>query len=147
MTGKPAAIKTKTSAGGVVYRRKDGNFRVVLIKPARGTVFTLPKGEIDEGESYADTALREVREETGLNAEITAALGSVTYWFFLREKNTKYRKTVHFFLMKYLGGSTEDHDFEVEKVIWIDIDEAMKKVVYRSDIEMLQKAKRILLEE
>lgn len=138
MKRKPAPIRTKTSAGGVLYEERDDGIWVILIKPAHAHILTLPKGEVDEGESYEETALREVREETGLRGEIIEKLDSVTYWFFLKRENVKYKKTVHYFLMRHLDGDTGDHDHEVQEVLWMRLDDAMKKVQYRSDIKMLQ---------
>lgn len=145
MSSRPASIRTKTSAGGVVFSKKDGNVMVVLIRPARGSAVTLPKGEVNEGETFPDAAKREVREETGLEAEIRADLGNVTYWYFLKDENIKFKKTVHFFLMEFTGGSTSDHDYEVEEAAWYGIDDAIKLVTYKTDVEILTKAKEIVL--
>jgi 8-oxo-dGTP pyrophosphatase MutT (NUDIX family) len=106
MARKPASLKTKTSAGGVVYRENGKGFEIILIKIKNGTIFTLPKGAIDEGESIDETALREVREETGVNGEIEEELGNVSYWFYAKGENIKYKKTVHYFLLRYVSGET-----------------------------------------
>lgn len=137
MNRRPAPIRIKTSAGGVVYEKREDDIWVVLIKPVHGHVLTLPKGEMDAGETEEETAIREVREETGLRGKIIEKLDSVTYWYYLRRNNIKYKKTVHYFLMAYAGGSIEDHDHEVEEVLWMKLEDARKQVRYRSDMKML----------
>jgi 8-oxo-dGTP pyrophosphatase MutT (NUDIX family) len=144
MTKKPASLKTKTSSGGVVYRKNAKGFEVILIKIKNGTVFTLPKGSIDDGESIDETALREVREETGVNGEIEEELGNVSYWFYAKGENIKYKKTVHYFLLRYVSGDTADHDAEVEDAVWIELDKALELVMYKTDRQILQKVKEIL---
>lgn len=141
MGKRPAKLKVVTSAGGVIYRMRNNAVEVALIKLGNGTVFTLPKGMVDRGESIAETAVREVKEETGLSGRIRKELGSVTYWFYMKEENRKYKKTVHYFLMEYTGGVTEDHEREVEDAIWFAMDEAISKVSYKGDKEILGKAK------
>lgn len=137
MKKRPSPIKVKTSAGGVLFEKRGDGIRVVLIKPAYGHVLTLPKGEIDEGETEEEAALREVREETGLRGKIIDKLDSVTYWYFLKRENVKYRKTVHYFMMRFVDGNIEDHDHEVEEVFWMSLEDARKSVRYRSDAKML----------
>jgi 8-oxo-dGTP pyrophosphatase MutT (NUDIX family) len=138
MARKPASLKTKTSAGGVVYRENGKGFEIILIKIKNGTIFTLPKGAIDEGESIDETALREVRE-------IEEELGNVSYWFYAKGENIKYKKTVHYFLLRYVSGETSDHDSEVEDAVWIDLDKAIGLVIYKTDRQILHKVKDILL--
>ncbi len=144
MARKPASLKTKASAGGVVYRENGKGFEIILIKIRSGTIFTLPKGAIDEGESIDETALREVREETGVNGEIEEELGNVSYWFYAKGENIKYKKTVHYFLLRYVSGETSDHDSEVEDAVWVDLDKAMGLVIYKTDRQILHKVKNIL---
>lgn len=134
----------KISAGGVVYKKVEERYQVILIKLKNGTVLTLPKGTVDEGESLPETAIREVREEAGVNGVIEKEIGNVSYWFYVKGENIKYKKTVHYYLLQYLNGDTSDHDAEVEDAVWIDLDEAMKVVVYKTDREILQKAKNML---
>ncbi|GBE00044.1 putative mutator protein MutT4 [bacterium BMS3Abin07] len=136
---------TKTSAGGVVYRKNGDEIEIILIKIRNGTVITLPKGRVNEGESLAETALREVREEAGINGTIEAYLEDVSYWFYSKEENVKYKKKVHYYLMRYVNGKTTDHDSEVEDVAWMNLEEAVDKVVYKTDRQILKKARKMLL--
>ncbi len=144
----PPSIKMQTSAGGVVYRKRHGRpgFEVALISVKGGTVWTLPKGVVAGGEKVEDAALREVAEETGLKAGIVDKIGSVSYWYYSSDENAKYKKTVHFYLMRYLSGSTEGHDYEVDASEWFPIETALEKVLYKGDKETLLKARKMLEE-
>lgn len=141
---KPPAIENRISSGGVVYRVSGNSPEVVLISPASGKAWCLPKGLIDRGEDEPTAALREVREETGLTGEIAEKIGRISYWFSLKHKELKIHKTVHFFLMKYIKGSTDDHDHEVDEVRWFPIDEAIEALTYKSEKEIMQKVKGMI---
>jgi 8-oxo-dGTP diphosphatase len=109
------------------------------------SVWSLPKGIIDIGEKSEETAIREVREETGLSGRIIKKIGDTSYWYYIKVENAKCRKTVHFYLMEYQNGSTTDHDEEVDDASWFPIDEAICKVSYKGDREILEKAKEMIL--
>lgn len=141
---KRPATKAQTSAGGVIYKREGDLIDVALVATKGGTVWTLPKGLINEGEAPEQAAIREVKEETGLTGKIVDLLGDIKYWYHNKEQNTTYRKTVRYFLMEYSGGNVNDHDWEVDDVAWFPIDIALTKVVYKGDKEILQKAKQKL---
>jgi 8-oxo-dGTP pyrophosphatase MutT (NUDIX family) len=144
MTGDRWPVKRTESFGGVVVRTSgDGTDEVALIKVRnlRGAeVWTLPKGTPDPGESPEETAVREVREETGLQAEITGALDAKTYWFSWAPDQTRYRKTVRLFLMRPTGGDTGDHDGEVEEVRFFPLPDAVRKATYATDKQVLKQA-------
>lgn len=138
----PPAIRTQSSAGGVIFRKKSGKGEpeVALISVKGGTVWTLPKGLIGNRESPEEAAVREVAEETGLRGEIVEKIGNIQYWYFSAEENTRFKKTVTFYLIKYITGSTAEHDFEVEASEWFPLTEAKKKIIYKGDKEILEKA-------
>lgn len=118
------------SAGGLVL---DEQSRVLLIRARdlRGQpVWTLPKGALAPGETSAEAALREVREETGYRCELERDLGPVTYWF--RRDGRQIKKTVRWFLMRPLE-KVGDHDHEVDEVLWTDKDDALARLRYDSD--------------
>lgn len=141
---RPAKIKNKTSAGGVVFKRDGSEAQVVLISVRERTAWTLPKGAIEKDEKREGTAIREVAEETGINARIVTSLGSIAYWFYKRTENTKYHKRVYYYLMEYQSGDIGNHDSEVNEVLWFGLDEAIRKVTYNGDREILLRAKEIL---
>ncbi len=144
LRSKPARLTRQTSAGGVVYKRESDSTSVALISVRNGQILTIPKGIVDAGETVEQTAIREVNEETGLMGNIIKELGTVSYWYFVKDENKKCRKTVHYYLMEYVTGDTKDHDMEVDGAHWFDINDAIKKVIYRGDREILKKVKEIV---
>ncbi len=141
---RPAALKTQTSSGGVIYRNVDGSLEIALVSVKGGTAWCLPKGVVDHGETPEMAAVREVREETGLNGRIIGRLGDISYWYYIREENTKCRKTVSFYLMDYVSGDTADHDAEVDGAAWYPLETALETVTYRGDRSIIEKAKELL---
>ena len=136
----------EVSAGGVVYRYTDGGaIEVVLAsrRTRRGQLaWGLAKGGIEPGESKEQAAIREVREETGLTADIEADLGDTKYMYVWDE--IRIRKTVHFFLMRHTGGDVEDRDDEMEEIRWFPLERAIKRSAYRGERDMLVKASELL---
>ncbi|MDA8086883.1 MAG: hypothetical protein M0Z75_09305, partial [Nitrospiraceae bacterium] len=76
--------------------------------------------------------------------ELAGNLGEITYWYYLQPEGLRCKKTVHFFLMRYISGSTEDHDWEVDAAAWFPIEKALGAVSYKGDREMLEKAKKMI---
>lgn len=139
--------RVQISAGGVVFRRTgEGGVEVALISPGGGR-WALPKGLVEQGESLEATALREVREETGLEAEVVERLDPIEYWYWWEEEGQKvrYHKKVYYFLMAHRGGDTARHDFEVEAVRWFPIDEAIQQASYRTEKQVLRQARERLI--
>jgi 8-oxo-dGTP pyrophosphatase MutT (NUDIX family) len=137
--GRVKGRAREISAGGVVVR---GN-EVVVIVPTRraadGTrVLSLPKGHVDPGETPVQAAQREVREEAGIVAEPVRELGESRYWY--RRDGRTIGKSVYFYLFKYLGGDTADHDEEVEEARWLPLKEAAKQLAYPAEREMVMGA-------
>ena len=137
---RPASLIKQTSAGGVIYRRNESGLQIVLISVKNGQAWCLPKGVVDKGETTEETALREVREETGLAGRIIDTLGEINYWYYIKGENIKCRKTVHFYLMEYVSGDTAEHDLEVDEAGWFSLETALEKVSYKGDRTMIEKA-------
>jgi 8-oxo-dGTP pyrophosphatase MutT (NUDIX family) len=136
---KVASTSTEFSAGGVVVR--DGE--CVVIVPTRraadgSKVLALPKGHPELGESPADAALREVREEAGVEGRLVEKLGDVRYWY--TRNGRRIAKVVSFFLLEYVSGRVDDHDVEVEHARWLALEEAARDLTYEGEREMVSRA-------
>jgi 8-oxo-dGTP pyrophosphatase MutT (NUDIX family) len=141
-------LKTRdeVSAGGVVSRpREGGGFEVALILTHERR-WQLPKGWIDEGESPEQTAVREVREEAGVDAEVVGRLGDIEYWYVSQydAEPVRVHKRVHVFLLRCTGGSTEDHDDEVIEARWVELGEAERMLAFKDEQRMVAKAREAL---
>jgi 8-oxo-dGTP pyrophosphatase MutT (NUDIX family) len=128
------------SAGGVVVNHLG---EAIVIVPTRraadgSKVLALPKGHPDGDESPQDAALREVREETGVDAEVVAALGDVRYFY--QRGGRRIAKVVSFFLLRYTGGSLDDHDGEVEHARWMPLADAAQELSYPGERDMATRA-------
>ncbi|MFQ5682537.1 MAG: NUDIX hydrolase [Candidatus Binatia bacterium] len=129
------------SSGGIVYRKHLGVTEVALIRVRNR--WCLPKGHVEEGEGVEETALREVREETGLEGRVVTKLGDITYWYTNKAKSgetIRIFKRVYFFLIRYLRGDVRRHDEEVEDACWWPIGQAVKKLSYPTELETMRKA-------
>ena len=116
---------------------------VVVIVPRRrahngARVLALPKGHIDVGESALEAASREVREESGVVGEPVSELGETRYWY--RRDGQAIPKTVCFYLFKYVGGETSDHDEEVEEALWMKLKDARRNLTHAGEREMVRLA-------
>ena len=145
MNGK-SRVETPVSAGGVVYQINAGRLETVLCGRSHPVRWSLAKGTPDPGETLEETALREVREETGLEVKIDGSLGSIDYWFADRSRDVRYHKTVHFYLMIPVGGATDQHDPEFDVVEWFDAEKAVKTLAHANEANVLQKALDIIAE-
>jgi len=141
---RPPVIKKQVSSGGVIFRKSGDGIEVALIKVRGKEAWCLPKGLIDKDEDPPAAALREVREESGLHGGIIDKIGQISYWYLIDKDQIKVHKTVHFFLLKYIRGSTDDHDHEVDESKWFSIDEAIVKLSYRSEQQIMHKAKKLI---
>jgi 8-oxo-dGTP pyrophosphatase MutT (NUDIX family) len=128
------------SSGGVVYRKSDGQVEVVLCGRDSDGVWGLPKGTPEAGETLEQTAIREVREETGLPVTIEKKLGEIVYWFARPDEGVRFHKTVHYYLMTTNGDDTSAHDHEYDRVEWFGGSEALRVATYVNEAGMLRKA-------
>lgn len=128
------------SAGGVVWRRRDGAVEVLLCGRTADKLWALPKGTPEPGETLEQAALREVREETGVEVAIEGPVGDTHYWFSRPQEGVRYSKTVHHYLMRPVAGSPDDHDHEFDEVRWVAAEEAMKLMTYDNEERILRQA-------
>ena len=140
----------ETSSGGVIYRVLASGIEVALTQTHRGPMWCLPKGRVEEKETLEEAALREVQEETGLRGEIAQSLRPIEYTYQARSADghrTPIDKTVHFFLIEFTDGSTEDHDAEVVDVRWFPLEVAGRLLHHPGERDVLALAKKTLLSE
>lgn len=132
-------MKREFSAGGIVFKDE----KVLVTQHSQNKHWSFPKGLLDHpGQTMEQSALREVREEGGVAAEIIGKVGSSKYIY--THEGEKIFKVVTFFLMKYVSGDISDHDFEVSDLGWFTPEEALEKLTFPQDRELLKKALNIL---
>jgi 8-oxo-dGTP pyrophosphatase MutT (NUDIX family) len=142
----PDRLRTvhETSAGGLVIDGldgpKDGQVAALIGRiDRRGRMlWSLPKGHIELGETAEQTAIREVAEETGIHGSVLAALGSIDYWFVTEGRRV--HKTVHHYLMRFLGGELSDEDVEVSEVAWVPLEELSSRLAYADERRLAEVA-------
>jgi 8-oxo-dGTP pyrophosphatase MutT (NUDIX family) len=119
-----------------------GSDFMAAVRVKGGTVLALPKGHIDAGESAAQAAQRELREEAGVQGELVGKLGDVRYWY--SRGGERVMKVVSFFLFRYRSGSVRDHDHEVDSAEWVRLDDAPRLLTYRGERDMAERALALL---
>jgi 8-oxo-dGTP pyrophosphatase MutT (NUDIX family) len=137
----PARKKTRNehSSGGVVIQARDGHFEVALIATRSKTRWGLPKGAVTDGETSEAAALREVLEETGLEAKIVQPLDTIEYYF--RAGDTLIQKRVDFYLMEYVAGELVPQLSEVDDVEWVELSSAIRRASFESERKLLEMAR------
>ena len=140
--------QSQVSAGGVVYRKDGDAVRVVLISVGASHRWQLPKGLVNTGESEEETALREVSEETGLTGTLRSLIDTIEYWYYGDQggRKVRFHKVVHFYLIAFGAGSTDDHDHEVHEARWFPIDEARELLAFKNEKNVMDRAKSLLAE-
>jgi 8-oxo-dGTP pyrophosphatase MutT (NUDIX family) len=137
-------MRREFSAGGVVVRRLRGSWVFAAIRPAgrRKPVWALPKGLIGPGEKPDDAAIREVAEETGIEARLVQKLGDIRYVY--TWEGERVFKVVSFYLLRYsrgrLGDIAPEQRIEVDEARWLPLDEAPKLLAYGGERQMVERA-------
>jgi 8-oxo-dGTP pyrophosphatase MutT (NUDIX family) len=150
------------SAGGVVFRLISGDsnenngasdqwrsarysnmsVEVALVGRSHTGMWALPKGTPETGETLEQVAVREVQEETGLEVRLIAYIGNISYSFI--HDNIRFQKQVRHFLFEAIGGDTSLHDAEYDRVEWFSIPEALRRLTYQNEVNILSQAEDIL---
>ncbi len=135
-------FKFEESAGGIVFKKEKDTTYVLVTQHSAHHGWVFPKGLIDSGEDRPTTALREVKEEGGVEAKIIQELKPVEYFYKIESHTIK--KKVTYFLMEYLSGNIEDHDWEMEAAEWLPLEKVEERLSYKTDKQVFQQAKAIL---
>lgn len=147
MPGQRLPTVRQVSAGGVVYRPAAGGVEVALIRVGAKGRWQLPKGLVDEGESPETAALREVREEAGVDARLVAPLEVIEYWYVGNDRDgrrVRFHKFVHLFLLEFFAGDVRDHDHEVDEARWVPLTEAESMLAFQSEQKAMKQAASLL---
>lgn len=136
-------IKYEISAGGLLVRPLGPGYEALLIGRRSPRIWTLPKGHVERWESHEQAAIREVREETGCWGEIVARLNEISFWFYVGK--AKHRKSVTFYLMRFLSGEPQNEDHEVEECRWFEIGAARRTLKYVNEKRLVDLATEYLL--
>lgn len=131
-------MKREFSAGGIVFNKQG---QVLVTQHSQNKHWSFPKGLIDPGQTSKEAALREVKEEGGVAAEIQDKVGYSKYVYTFNGE--KIFKVVTYFLMEYISGDIKDHDWEVEESGWYEPEDALKQLTFSQDKELLKKALQI----
>jgi len=141
-----APIKLQISSGGVAYRRRGRRTEVAVISVGERARWQLPKGLVDKGESTEAAAIREVREEAGIDTNSVQLIGKVEYWYQSKEdgRPVRYHKFVYFYLLRYKSGDVAEHDDEVNEARWVQIDEAIDLLAFDNEKKIVVRAKELI---
>jgi len=148
-------MRFEFSSGGIVFRKKDNKVEIIVAQHSQHHGWVFPKGLIDkrskikdqkskitEKETKEEAALREVKEETGVDGKILKELTPITYWYVF--EGEKIKKTVYYYLMEYMSGDVKNHDFEMENVEWLPKEKVEERLTYKSDKEVWREAKELI---
>ena len=142
-------MKFEFSAGGIVFKKERGKIYILVSQHSQHLGWVFPKGligdkENNKREKKEETAVREVGEETGAEAEIIKQIEPVTYWYVWEGEKTK--KTVYYFIMKHTGGDITKHDYEMSAVEWLPEDKVLARLTYKSDKDAYKEALPLIKE-
>ena len=134
------------SSGGVAFRWQDSNPEVAIVSVKPSLRWQLPKGIVDPGESPEGTAVREVREEAGIETDLLSLIETIEYWYRSTKygKPVRFHKFVHFYLLQYRSGDVSDHDHEVAEARWVSFEEAIEMLAFKSEREVVEKAREMI---
>lgn len=137
----------QVSAGGVAFRWRDSEPEMVIVSVKPKMRWQLPKGIVDPGETPEITAVREVREEAGIETDLIALIETIEYWYRATRygKPVRYHKFVHFYLLEYRSGDVSDHDHEIEEARWVSFEEALEMLAFKTERGVVEKAREMIL--
>jgi len=138
--------RDQVSSGGVAFRWQDLEPEIAIVSVKPSLRWQLPKGIVDPGESPEITAVREVREEAGIETDLLSLIETIEYWYRSTKygKPVRFHKFVHFYLLSYRSGDVTDHDHEVAEARWVSFEEAMEMLAFKSERKVVEKAKEMI---
>jgi len=140
----PRRVKHERSAGGLVLKRRNGAFEGLIIGRSSPRIWSFPKGHVEPTETIETAAVREVQEETAIEAVIIDKLSDIRYWFY--SDKIKHSKVVHFFLMRYLRGMPKPQAGEVDEVAWVPLEELLDVLTHLNERRLATMAQGIVTE-
>ena len=140
---RPRRIKHERSAGGLVLKHTAaGGYEGLVIGRATPRIWSLPKGHVEQSETIEVAAIREVQEETAIEAAIIEKLSDIRYSFY--SSKVKHSKVVHFFLMRYLRGTPSPQAGEVDEVAWVALDKLLTVLTHLNERRLVGLTQRIV---
>lgn len=136
-------MKREKSCGAVVYRHHGGGLELLLIRHRFGGHWSFPKGHVEAGENEFDTALREVKEETGVSVQLREGFRESVEYF----PKPYIKKQVVYFLGKALGDELHRQEEEISELRWVPIDEAQRMVTFANDKNLIRRSREYLAAE
>ena len=139
-------VREQVSAGGVVFRRDGERIDVVIVAVGGNNRWQLPKGLVEKSEKPEIAAVREAREEGGVDSEVVEHIETVEYWYAGLDggERVRFHKRVHFYLLRYVSGNTSDHDWEVNEARWVPIDDAASQLAFDNERRVVQRARELI---
>ena len=149
-SAKPASaklpVRDQVSAGGVVFRRGGERIEVMIVTVGSENRWQLPKGHVEKGEKPETAAVREAREEAGVDSEVVEHIETIEYWYAGLDggERVRFHKRVHFYLLRFVSGDTGNHDWEVNEARWVPIDDARSQLAFESERRVMDTAYSVL---
>ena len=139
-------VRDQVSAGGVVFRRDNERIDVVIVAVGGQNRWQLPKGLVEKDEKPEIAAVREAREEGGIESEVVERIETVEYWYAGLDggERVRFHKRVHFYLLRYLSGDTGNHDWEVNEARWVPIDDAKSQLAFDNERHVVERARKLI---
>ena len=124
------------SCGGIIFYKTKQNTKILLVKNNNGRYWSFPKGHIEDGETEQETAIREIKEETGLDVTLVNNFREISEYC----PFGKIRKRVVFFLARAFTDNVKIQEEEIDSYIWVDLQQARKMCTYDNDLRIIEKA-------
>ena len=136
VTVKSIRCLYEKSCGGIIFYKTKQNIKILLVKNSNGRYWSFPKGHIEDGETEQETAIREIKEETGLDVTLVNHFREISEYC----PFGKIRKRVVFFLARAFTDNVKIQEEEIDSYIWVDLQQARKLCTYDNDLRIIEKA-------